>query len=83
MHSLAASFLMLAVLTAPDADRADCGNVNDRYIAAVAKVAEAVRVYGACVATSAKQNDCAAEIKALDDAHDDFADAVADVKDCQ
>jgi len=82
---------MLALLVAPNTERADCGNAADRTDAAVAKVMGALRAYATCVSSNAKRgtkgeakgNDCAAEIQALDNAHDDFADAVADAKGCR
>jgi hypothetical protein len=83
LHSLSAGLVALALLVAPDADKADCGNFAARYTTAVAEVADALRVYAECVATSDKHDDCAAQIQALDNAHDDFADAVADAKECQ
>jgi hypothetical protein len=83
LHSLSAGLLALALLVAPDADKAECGNLADRYTTAVAEVVDALRVYAKCVAASDKRDDCAAQIQALDDAHDDFADAVADAKACQ
>jgi hypothetical protein len=83
LNSLTAGVLTLALFTAPNTERADCGNAADRYTAAVAQVIGAMRSYAVCVAASAKRDDCAAEIQALDNAHDDFADAVADAKDCQ
>ncbi len=80
---LAASLVALALLSVPNVDRDDCSNVDGRYSTAVAKLASAVHAYEKCVVTSNQRDDCAAEIQALDDAHDDFADAVADAKDCQ
>ena len=80
---LAAGLLVLALLVAPDAHKAECGSLNERYDAAVAKITEALRRYEKCVATSDKRNDCAAEIQALDDAHDDFADVIDDIRDCR
>ncbi|MGC2415069.1 MAG: hypothetical protein WA459_20520 [Stellaceae bacterium] len=83
MYSLSAGLVALALLAAPDADKADCTTLADRYTAAVAQVVDALSLYAKCVSASAKKDDCAAEIRALDDAHDDFADAVADAKACQ
>jgi hypothetical protein len=83
LHSLSAGLLALALLVAPDADKAGCGNLADRYRAAVAEVADALGVYAKCVAASDKREDCAAQMQALDNAHDNFADAVADAKACQ
>ena len=83
MHSLQASLIALALMAAPNANRVDCTNIAGRYAGAVAKVIEAVRTYERCVSASQKRDDCAAEMQALDTAHDDFADAVDDAKDCQ
>jgi hypothetical protein len=83
LHSLSTGLVVLALLAAPDADKAECGNLADRYSAAVSQVVDALRNYAKCVAASDKRDDCAAQIQALDDAHDDFADAVADAKACQ
>jgi hypothetical protein len=73
----------LALLVAPDADKADCGTMADRYTAAVTRTVDALQNYAKCVAASNKHDDCAAEMQALDSAHDDFAEAVADAKNCQ
>jgi hypothetical protein len=83
LHILAAGLVALALLVAPDADKADCGRVGDRYTAAVARVVDAVQDYAKCVAASDKRDDCATEMQALDNAHDDFAEVVADAKSCQ
>ncbi len=82
-QDLAGGFLALALLGVPDVDSADCGHIADRYTAAVVRVAAALRGYARCVATSNQRDDCAAEMRALDAAHDNFADAVADAKDCR
>ncbi len=87
MHNLSAGVIALALLAAPNTELADCGNAADRYTAAVTKVIGALRSYESCVSSSAerdaRRDDCAAEMQALDDAHDNFADAVADAKTCQ
>jgi hypothetical protein len=75
--------LVLALVPAPNAAIADCANVAARYDAAVGRVIAASREYQACVAASNQQDDCAIQIQALDNAHDGFAQAVADAKDCQ
>jgi hypothetical protein len=74
---------MLAVAATPNVDKADCGNAGNRRTAAIAKVTEALQAYQKCIAGAEKGKDCADEMQALDDAHDDFADAVADEKTCQ
>jgi hypothetical protein len=83
LHSLSIGLAALALLAAPGADKADCGHLADRYTAAAAKVIDALRSYGTCVTSGDKHDDCAAEMQALDDAHDDFADAVDDLKACR
>jgi hypothetical protein len=83
LHTLSAALVLLALLVAPDADKADCGNIADRYTAAVTRVVDSLQSYAKCVAASDKRDDCATEMQALDNAHDDFAEAVADAKICQ
>jgi hypothetical protein len=83
LHSLSAGAVALALLVAPNTERADCGNLADRYTVAVAQVMDALRSYQKCVSTSDRRTDCAAAMQALDNAHDDFADAVDDAKTCQ
>ncbi|HEV2336576.1 MAG TPA: hypothetical protein VGS13_13825 [Stellaceae bacterium] len=83
MHSISAGLVALALLAAPDADTADCSTVANRYTTAVAQVVDALSSYAKCVSASAQRDDCAAQMRVLDDAHDDFADAVADAKACQ
>ena len=83
MHSLSATLAALALLAAPNAETVDCGSVAERYAASLAKVMEAIDTYRKCVSSSDKQNNCAAQIEALDNAHDEFADAVGDAKDCK
>ena len=83
LHTLSAGVIALALLVAPDVDKANCGSIGDRYTAAVARVVDALQSYAKCVAASGKRDDCATEMQALDTAHDDFADAVADAKNCQ
>jgi hypothetical protein len=83
LHSLSAGIFAFALLVAPNADRADCGHLADRYTAAAAKVIEALRGYEKCVSSGDKHDDCAAAMEALDSAHDDLADVVDDAKSCK
>lgn len=83
LHSLSAGLIALAVLTAPGVQKADCGNLADRHTATAAKVIDALRIYEKCVSSGDRRNDCAAEMQALDTAHDDFADVVDDAKSCK
>ena len=83
LHSLSTGLVAFALLVAPNADKADCGHLADRYTAAAAKVIEALRDYEKCVSSGDRHDDCAAAMQALDTAHDDFADAVDDAKTCK
>jgi hypothetical protein len=83
VHSIHASLLALAILAVPNPERIDCSTVGARYVGAVAKVVETLRIYEKCVVSSEKRTDCAEEMQALDTAHDDFADVVDDAKACQ
>ena len=83
LQSLSAGLVALALLAAPNVDKADCGHLADRYTAAAAKVIDALRDYEKCVSSGDKHDDCAAAMQALDTAHDDFADAVDDAKTCK
>ena len=87
MRSISAGLVALALLAVPDADRAGCGNIDERYTAAVAAVVDALRGYERCVVAGDRREgkgvDCAAEMQALDDAHDDFADVVGDIRACR
>src|SRR5437588_12802544 len=73
LHGLSVGAVVLALLIAPNTERADCGNAADRYDAAVTRVMGALRAYATCVAANAKggkgtakANDCAAEMPAPD-----------------
>ncbi len=55
LHSLSAGLVALALLTAPDADKADCATLADRYTAAVAQVVDALSRYAKCVSASARK----------------------------
>lgn len=83
MSSLLAGGVALALLTAPNATIADCGHAANGYAAAVAKVLGAARSYEKCIAASSMRGDCAVEMQALDDAHDNFVDAVSTARGCQ
>jgi hypothetical protein len=70
------ALMVLAVIAAPPSE--DCPSAGEAYQAAANKVIKALRDYEECIAKSHGRDKCAAEIQALDDAHDDFEDAVAD-----
>jgi hypothetical protein len=77
----AASLIALAVIVVPTADDSDCRNVTKQYDEAVTKLTATLHDYENCVNNSHGRNGCAAEIKAVDDAHDDFEEAVEDFGD--
>ncbi|HEX3862944.1 MAG TPA: hypothetical protein VHY35_14745 [Stellaceae bacterium] len=83
MHILSLSLVTVALLTAGEPDKSDCSAANQQYTATVNKVIEAARAYEKCVSAGDKHSDCSTEMQALDSSHDDFADAVADLKDCK
>ena len=87
MHSVGAAALVLAVVTAPNLERADCANASERYNAGIESVLRALRAYESCIADAVgrKPNGepCAAEMLALDNAHDDLTDLADDLKDCR
>jgi hypothetical protein len=84
LYTLSASLVLLAVATTPNVDKdANCTNIGGRRTAAIAKVTDALQAYQKCVVSGDNNKDCADEMQALDDAHDDFADALADAKACQ
>ena len=82
LSSVAAPIVALALIAVPHTKAADCTSAESRYTAAVGGVVEALRRFEACVAASNKRDDCTKEFEALDSAHDDFADAVEDLKTC-
>jgi hypothetical protein len=82
LSSVAAPFVALALIAAPNTKAADCTSADTRYKAAVGSVVEALRKFEGCVAASNKRDDCTKEFEALDSAHDDFADAVEGLKTC-
>jgi hypothetical protein len=75
-----AAMITLAVVSPPTAATGDCQSAGEAFQAAVAKVTNALRSYEQCVTASKGQDKCAAEMQQLDDAHDDFEEAVNDYK---
>ena len=75
-----AALITLALVSPPATGPLNCANANDAFQGALTKVVEALRAYEQCVAASRGKDKCASEIQALDDAHDDFEDAVDDYK---
>lgn len=77
------SLVAVALLATPDVDKLDCPAANEEYTTTVNKLIETIRSYEKCVSSGDKHNDCSAEMQAVDSAHDDFADAIADLKECK
>ena len=76
----ATAFFTLALVSPPGTGVVNCANANDTFQTAMAKVVEALHAYEQCIAASKGKDKCAAEIQALDDAHDNLEDAVDDYK---
>jgi hypothetical protein len=75
-----AALITLALVSPPSTGIADCQSAGDAFQAALTKVVNALRSYEQCIAASSGKDKCSAEIQAVDDAHDDFEDAVNDYK---
>ncbi|HYU11884.1 MAG TPA: hypothetical protein VEK82_04855 [Stellaceae bacterium] len=76
---VASVILVQLALISPNASgTGDCGTATDAYQAAVAKVTNALRTYEQCIQASHGKDKCSAEMQQLDDAHDDYEDAVGE-----
>jgi hypothetical protein len=80
MGTAAAGMITLALVSPPATGAGDCSTAGDAFQAALSKVTSALRNYEQCVSASKGQDKCAAEMQQLDDAHDDFEEAVNDYK---
>ena len=76
MGAASAAMITLAVVSPPTTGTGDCQSAGEAFQAVVAKVTNALRAYEQCVSASKGQDKCSAEMQQLDDAHDDFEDAV-------
>ena len=76
----APALILIAAVVSPPTDTSDCNSAGQEYGKAVASATAALRKYEDCISASHGRSDCAAEIEALDNAHDDFADAVDEFK---
>jgi hypothetical protein len=72
--------VQLALISPNASGTGDCGTATDAYQAAVTKVTNALHTYEQCIQASHGQDKCSAEMQQVDDAHDDFEDAVGDFK---
>ena len=80
LHAAAGWIAALAVVTPPQTEPTDCASVTERYKQNVEAVTEALRKYEACVSGSNARDHCAAEIQALDDAHDDVDETISEIE---
>jgi hypothetical protein len=72
--------VQLALISPPASATGDCPSATDAYQAAVTKVTTALRTYEQCITASHGQDKCSAEMQQLDDAHDDYEDAVGEFR---
>ncbi|HEX6442677.1 MAG TPA: hypothetical protein VF007_10855 [Stellaceae bacterium] len=80
LHYAAGWIAAVAVVTPPQTEPTDCAGATQQYKENVEAVMNALRKYEACVSGSNGRDKCAAEIQALDSAHDDFEDMVTDIE---
>ena len=78
--SASAAVVVLALASPPATGIADCQNAGDAFQAVLAKVVNALRGYEQCIAGSNGKDKCTAEMQAVDNAQDDFEDAVDEYK---
>lgn len=78
--SASAAVVILALVSPPATGIADCQSAGDAFQAVLAKVVNALRGYEQCIASSNGKNKCTTEMQAVDDAQDDFEDAVDEYK---
>ena len=80
LHFAAGWMAAVAIVTPPQTEPTDCASATQPYKENVKAVMNALRKYEACVSGSNGRDKCAAEIQALDSAHDDFEDTVTDIE---
>jgi hypothetical protein len=78
LHAAAAVIAVLAVASPPQTEPSDCAGATEHYKQTLEAVMASLHKYEACLSASNAHDHCAAEIQALDNAHDDFDDAVSD-----
>jgi hypothetical protein len=78
LHAAAAVIAVLAVASPPQTEPSDCAGATAHYKETLEAVTVVLHKYEACLSASNGHDHCAAEIQALDNAHDDFDDAVSD-----
>lgn len=78
--SASAAVVILALVSPPATGIADCQSAGDAFQSVLAKVVNALRGYEQCIASSNGKDKCTAEMQAVDDAQDDFEDAVDEYK---
>lgn len=80
LYPSAAVIAALAVVSPPNTDPDDCAAATEHYKPTVEAVMSALHKYESCVSASNGRDHCGTEIQALDNAHDDFDDAVSDIE---
>jgi hypothetical protein len=80
LHYMAGWIAAVAVVTPPQTEPTDCASATQQHKENVEAVMNALRKYEACVTASKGRDKCAAEMQALDSAHDDFEDTVTDIE---
>jgi hypothetical protein len=78
LYAAAAAIAVLAVASPPQPESDDCTGAKEHYKETVEAVTAALRKYEACVSASNAHDHCSAEVQLLDNAHDDFEDAVSE-----
>ena len=80
LHAAAALVAVVAVASPPQTEPTDCAGATEHYKETVEAVTAALHKYEACVSGSNAHDHCAAEMQAVDSAHDDFDDTITDVE---
>ena len=80
LHYAAGWIAAVAVVSPPQTEPTDCASATQQYKENVEAVLAALHKYEACISGSNGRDKCAAEMQALDSAHDDFEDTVTDIE---
>jgi hypothetical protein len=72
------------IVTGTRADTAACKDAIDQYNSARSDIADTLKRYASCVASSDGHDDCSSEFRRLKSAQDDFESAVSEYEsECQ
>ena len=80
LETLLGTVLALMLVVPPDTGSEDCRQAKADYQSSLAEVRDALRAFARCVAASHGRDPCTADMQTLDDADDDFEDAVSGYK---